>query len=72
MALTVGLRDGTTYRQSAISLRNPAEKFVETGVKLPLTIFMESICKLGASKGGLSAAISYNITPMDQTSVLKV
>ncbi len=58
MALTVGLREGTTDKQSEISLRNPAEKFVEMGVKLPLTIFMDSICKLGASKGGLSAAIS--------------
>lgn len=72
MALTVGLREGTTYRQSEISLRNPEEKLVEMGVKLPLTIFMESICKLGASKGGLSAAISYSMTPMDHTSVLKV
>ncbi len=72
IALTVGLLEGTTWRQSLINLRKPAEKLVDTGVKLPLTIFMESMCKLGASKGGRSAAISYSMTPIDQTSVLKV
>ena len=58
IALTVGRREGTTWRQSVINLRIPAEKLVETGVYAPRTIFMESMCKLGASNGGLKAHIS--------------
>jgi hypothetical protein len=38
----------------------------------PLIIFIDSIWRLGASKGGFNAAISYSMTPMDHTSVDKV
>ena len=55
-----------------MSFRRPALKFEEMGEKAPLQIFIESMCRLGASNGGLKAAISYSITPIDQTSVLKV
>ena len=72
IALTVGLLDGVTCRQSVMSLRIPAENLVETGVKAPLTIFIDNICKLGASKGGFSAHISYSMTPILQTSVAKL
>lgn len=43
IALTVGLLDGFTERQSVISLRRPAENFDETGLKAPRTIFIDSI-----------------------------
>ena len=42
------------------------------GVKAPRTIFIESMWRLGASKGGFKAAISYSMTPIDHTSVLNV
>lgn len=72
IALTVGLLEDSTWRQSMTSLRKPGENLDETGGKLPRMIFMESMCRLGASKGGFCTHISYSMTPIDHTSVLKV
>ena len=72
MALTVGRRLGTTMRQSAMSFFSPWLKLDETGAYEPRTIFMDSAVRLGASKGGFRQAISYSMTPIDQTSVLNV
>jgi hypothetical protein len=50
----------------------PALKLLGSGEKTPLTIFILKRCRLGASKGGFKAQSSYNTTPNDQTSVLRV
>ena len=71
-ALTVGLLEGLMLKHWETSCRNPLLHVEGRGEYAPLTIFIESMCKLGASKGGLSAISSYNMTPIDHTSVLKV
>ena len=43
IAFTVGLRLGTTWRQSVMSFLSPALKLVDTGVNWPRTIFMDSM-----------------------------
>ena len=55
-----------------MSFFSPWLKLDETGVYEPRTIFMDSAVRLGASKGGFRQAISYSMTPIDQTSVLNV
>ena len=72
IAFTVGRRDAFTVRHCATSCLSPLLYVEDNGVYAPLTIFIDSMCKLGASKGGFWAIISYSMTPIDQTSVLKV
>ena len=71
-AFTVGLLVGLMFRHWDTSCFNPLLHVDDRGEYAPLTIFIESMCKLGASKGGLSAISSYSMTPIDHTSVLKV
>jgi hypothetical protein len=48
------------------------EYVVGRGLKAPLTIFIAKKCRLGASKGGFKANISYKMTPIDHISDLKL
>ncbi len=70
--MIVGLLNGSTYNMVLIKSFIPLENTLGISLKFPLIIFKHKYYNESASKGGFNAHNSYNTTPNDHISDLKL